>query len=284
MRYLFIFLLMATVGLASCLKEDAPMGPKGSNDVIEIFNDEPGLIASSTTSSYPLFVETFPISAGEAFEVFISYTGGNTGAPHDINVTVGLDDNAITTYNTENNTHYIPLPADKYTVDSWNVTIKKGEKRAKLTFTLKTDQFLFTEAYALPVKVLTSSLGTISRNFGTVLFSVGAKNQYDGVYQYTTSANTSLLPNRNVEVELWTLSKNRNIIKPGLLGNYSNVVEYEVVEATNAVLVTCVSLGVETPQDARSKYIPATRTYEVFWKQGNGARTFEEKMVFKRDR
>lgn len=284
MRHISIFLLAAVLSLASCLKEDAPMGPKGSNDVVEIFNDEPGLIASSTSSTYPLFVETFPISAGETFEAWISYSGGNNGAPQDINVTVALDDNAVTVYNTENSEHYMTLQPAKYTVDSWNLTIKKGEKRAKMTFTLKTDQFDFNEAYVLPLKVASTSLGTISKNFGTVLFSVGAKNAYDGVYQYTTSAATSLRPNSNVEVELWTLSKTRLALKPGLLGYYGNVVEYNVNESTNAVDVTCVSLGVQTPQDPRSKYIPADKTFEIFWKQGNGARTFEEKLVFKHAR
>ena len=49
---------------------------------------------------------------------------------------------------------------------------------------------------------------------------------------------------------------------------------------TNAVTVTCPSLGVQTPQDTRSKWDPATKTMTVFWKQGNGGRTFEEKLVY----
>jgi len=73
-------------------------------------------------------------------------------------------------------------------------------------------------------------------------------------------------------------------MSPGLLDTYSNAVSYTVDPLTNAVTVTCPSLGVQTPQDTRSKWDPATKTMTVFWKQGNGGRTFEEKMVYLRSR
>lgn len=277
-------MMLTVVGFASCLKQDPNLNPKESNDVVEIFNQVPGLIASDVTDPYPLYVETFPISAGETFEVTVNYAGAGN-APQDINVKLGLDAHAIDEYNDSTSNHYILLPASKYTIDTWDVTIPKGQKKATATFKLKTETFDFAEAYALPVKIMSTSFGKISGNYGTTIFSVGAKNPYDGIYQYTTSANTSLQPNKNLEIDLITQSLTKvKMGAPGLLASYTNEVFYIVNPTTNAITVECASLGVQTPQDTRSKYDPATRTLTVFWKQGNGGRTFEEKFVYKRER
>lgn len=273
----------AVVGLTSCLKEDTPLSKKESNNVVEIYNEVPALIVSSIESTYPLYVNTFEIEPSVDFEVYVNYAGSGV-APQDITVNLDLNPDAIDYYNAEFGTHYIVLPTDKYTVDTWTLTIPKGQRKAKQTFKLKTDMFDFAEAYTLPVRIKTVSSGIISNNYGTVIFSVGAKNQYDGIYQYTTSANTSLLPNRSVEVGLITLSATKVGLDPGLLGYYGNVVNYMINPANNAVTVECPSLGVQTPQDTRSNYDPATKTFKVFWKQGNGGRTFEETLVYKRPR
>jgi hypothetical protein len=68
------------------------------------------------------------------------------------------------------------------------------------------------------------------------------------------------------------------------LGTYSNAVSYDINPTTNAITVTCPSLGVQTPQDTRSKYDPATKTMTVFWKRRSGSAKFEEKLVYKRSR
>ncbi len=280
MKKYIICLLALSAFFSSCVKEKQTLHPDGSNAVIEIYNDVPAAVVSTVESIYPLYVKTFDIESSIDFEVEVNYAGAGA-APQDITVNLELNPDAIDYYNEEFATHYIVLPTDKYTVDTWTLTIPKGQKRAKQTFKLKTDMFDFAEAYALPIQVKTVSTGNISKNYGTVIFSVGAKNEYDGVYEYTTSAITSLLPNRKVDVTLETLSATKVALKPGLLGYYGNVVNYSVNPANNFVTVECPSLGVQTPHDERSNYNPTTKTFKIYWKQSGGGRTFEETLVYK---
>ncbi len=283
MKKHFLGLLATSLLLTSCLKEDSTLDPKDSNAVIEVYNFRPAQIASSVESTYPLFVQTFEIVPSVDYDVVVNYAGEGT-APVDIQVVLDFNTDAIDVFNDENHSNYIELPSTHYTVDSWTLTIPKGQKQATAKFKLKTDQFDFAEAYIMPVRIKTVSSGVISKNYGTVLFSVGAKNEFDGVYRYSTSAITSLLPNRVVEVELETQSANKCKLNPGLLGYYSNAVSYMVDYSTNHVTVECPSLGVQTPQDSRSVYDPANKKLTVYWKQGNGGRTFEETFVYLRPR
>lgn len=175
--------LAGVVGVSSCVKEDQTLDPKGSTNVIEIFNEVPDVIASPTTSTYPLYVNTFAAEPGvlQDFAIVVNYTG-NAGASQDINVVLELAPDALVTYNDENSEHFVELPSSLYTVDTWNLTIPKGQKKASMNLKLKTSEFDFDEEYALPVRIKTVSAGTISKNYGTMLFRIIAKNKYDGVY------------------------------------------------------------------------------------------------------
>jgi len=279
-----IMLTLVITGFSSCLKDDSIIGPDAPGaikNVVEFQNIN--YISSGTSSTYPLYVESFNVAPTGSATLRVNYAGVNA-APEDIAVKVVQDPSAIEKYNTENSTHYIAMPTSLYTLTTLDLVIPKGQRTAEITINVKPDQFDFALAYALAFKIVSATNSTISSNFGTVIISLGAKNAYDGIYQYTTSANTSLQPNKNVEVELITQSSTAVGLSPGLLATYSNVVTYTVDPTTLAVTVTCPSLGVQTPQDVRSKYDPTTKTFTVFWKQGNGNRTFEETLVYKRGR
>lgn len=271
-------------GFSSCLKDNSLIGPDAPGalkNIVEFQNIN--FISSGTSSTYPLYVESFNVAPTGTATLKVNYAGSDA-APEDIAVKVVLDPTAIDKYNTENSTHYIAMPTSLYSLSSLDLVIPKGQRTASITISVKPNQFDFSLAYALAFKITSATNSVISGNFGTVILSIGAKNAYDGVYQLTTSATTSLQPNKNVEVEMVTQSATTVGLSPGLLGTYSNVVTYTVDPTTLAVTVTCPSLGVQTPQDTRSKYDPATKTFTVFWKQGNGNRTFEEKFVYKRER
>ncbi|QPH38143.1 DUF1735 domain-containing protein [Pedobacter endophyticus] len=281
--YKSLALFLVITSLTSCLKDDSlVLDPKKGHNVIEFAN--PGQIAING-SIYPLYVLSYEVVPEVSTTVTVSYSGPETEAPEDITVNLALaPSSVIEEYNTKQDKHYELMPTSNYTFNTSSVVIKKGTTKASFDIKFKPNTFDLSKALVLPLKIVSASSGIVSGNFNVILLNVGAKNAYDGIYQYTTSASTSLQPNKNVEVELITQSSTTVGLSPGLLATYSNVVTYTVDPTTLAVTVTCPSLGVQTPQDVRSKYDPTTKTFTVFWKQGNGNRTFEETLVYKRGR
>ncbi len=274
-------LLVVSVALTSCLKDDTSIldPSKAGPNLVEWKNPAEIAVHGSTT---PLYLLTYPISTTPTpISLSVSYSGAELSAPTDITVNISLaSQSVIDQYNTEQNKAIQLMPTSWYDLSTTSVVIPKGQKTATFKLNVNTSLLDLSKAYAVPLK-LTSPNATVSTNFGTALFQVGAKNPYDGLYLYKTSAITSLVPNASKNnIALVTTGANTVDIKPGLLATYSNQVTYTVDPVTNGVRVTCPSLGVQEPQDTRSKWDPATKTLTVYWKQGNGNRTFEETFTY----
>jgi hypothetical protein len=300
---LFLVGVLAT-GLSSCLKDDTMIGPDSPGaikNVIEFAN--PDFINSPTSSNYPVYVKSFDIAPTGKLTLTVNYAGVDD-APQDIQVKVALDPAVLTAYNAKivkdardkatelgedpdeaeedvQGDLFEALDPALYSLGNMDIVIPAGKRTASLDVDLKPDQFSFEKNTALAFKIVSASTGTISGNFGNIIVQIGAKNAYDGAYTLKTSATTSLVPNANKSVTLSTVSATAVKLSPGLLGSYTNEVIYTINPTTNAVTVTCPSLGVQEPQDTRSKWDPATKTLTVFWKQAGGGRTFEETFVYK---
>jgi hypothetical protein len=281
--YKSLMLLFAAATLSSCLKDDSlVLDPEKGHNVIEFGNTSEIAVHGS---SIPLFVHSYELGPDATLPLVVSYSGPEATAPQDITVTLQVMDQAtIDIYNEEQHTAYELMPAEAYSLPGLTVVIPKGQSKGFVNLTVKPNSFDLSKEYVLPLKITSVSSGVISGNFGTALYAIGAKNPYDGVYTYKTSANTSLVPNANKVVSLVTKGANTVKLNPGLLGTYSNEVSYTIDPVTNAVTVACPSLGVQQPQDTRSKWNPETKTLTVFWKQGNGGRTFEETFTFRNAR
>lgn len=291
-------------GLSSCLKDDTMIGPDSPGaikNVIEFAN--PDYINSPTSSIYPVYVKSFDIAPTGKLTLTVNYAGVDD-APQDIQVKVALDPAVLAAYNAKivkdardsatelgedpdeaeadvQGDLFEALDPALFSLGNLDLVIPAGKRTATLDVDLKPDQFSFDKNTALAFKIVSASTGAISGNFGSIIVQIGAKNAYDGTYTLKTSAATSLVPNANKTVTLATVSATTVKLSPGLLGSYTNEVTYTIDPATNGVRVTCPSLGVQEPQDARSKWDPATKTLTVFWKQGNGGRTFEETFTYK---
>ncbi len=238
MKRSYIFLLLAgVVGFSSCVKEDQTLDPKDSTNVIEIFNEVPDIIASPTTSTYPLYINTFDAKPGvlQDFSIVVNYTGSG-GAPQDISVALELAPDAIVTYNDENGEHFVALPPSLYTADNWNLTIPKGQKKATMNLKLKTAEFDFSLQYVLAVRIKSASTGTISKNYGTMLFSINAKNKYDGIYLMEATSpmvdvtNASLTGWYPISMQLITYSSNSVALYDGI--NYVNAYGHPIKSGT----------------------------------------------------
>ena len=265
--------VLGSIGLTSCLKDDILLDPDKTTNVIELVNTSVPI--SPITSEIIAFSNSFVASAESPLDIVVRYTGAHT-APEDITVNLTVDPSLITAYNTQNNRTYIALPSNLYTIPSLSVTIPKGGKEVVVPVKLKTNEFDFSKAYAIPLKIESVSSGIISGNYGRALFAVGAKNQYDGEYTHTY---VSTLGNGTNTVSMATIDANSVRLVPGLLGVYSNAVTLTIDPATNRVTVAMTTL-LPIATDPSSKYDPATKTFTLKWTSNGGARTFEE--TFKR--
>lgn len=189
---------------------------------------------------------------------------------------------------TANHDELTLAPDSLYSIADWKATIKDAGvlNVGRIFMKVKTgakdangDQLFANHAFVLPIKIEDAGGYDIASNFRMIFLVLKGKNDYDGKYHYTTSENTSLVPNADKNVTLITAGLTK--LTFGLLGTYSNKVVYNIDPATNKItVVSCEGLGVQTPPDPRSKYDPATKTLKVYWKQANGARTFEETFVY----
>ncbi|ANE52633.1 DUF1735 domain-containing protein [Flavisolibacter tropicus] len=177
---ILVSMLATAVCLSSCLKDKSLFDPDKVDNVVEFANL--GAIESSTTSPYPLFSKSFEVVPEAQLEVYVNYAGDEAAAPEDITVQLAVKSDALTTYNTANKTSYTLLPTSLYSVPT-SVVIPKGSRNAKVVITFKPNQFDLSKTYGLPLAITSATKGNISGNFGTVVYRVGAKNKYDGVYE-----------------------------------------------------------------------------------------------------
>jgi hypothetical protein len=183
-KYLKMLSLLAVItGLSSCLKDEPIIANKPEN-IVEFYTTE--AISSPPTALYPVYVKSYVVGVPAKINVVVSYSGTDT-APQDITLDVAVDPTALTKYNTkaaaDGNQEYEQLPTSAYTFPTAPVVIKKGERRATITVDVVIPaDFDFDKSFALPLTIKSTTFGTISGNFGSTLYAIGAKNKYDGEY------------------------------------------------------------------------------------------------------
>jgi hypothetical protein len=296
-KYLKMLPVLALVaGLSSCLKDEPIIANKPEN-IVEFYTTE--AIGSPTTALYPVYVKSYVAGESNKFDVTVSYSGTEV-APQDITLQVALDPAALAKFNTkaeaDGNTSYEMLPTDTYTLPTnLALVIKKGERRATFTIDVKIPlTFDFNKEYALPLTIKSSTFGTISGNFGSVLYRVGAKNKYDGIYEVTGSVLRAGDPvlsgpvKAGVTVALSTISATTTGFAPvwadgspvGGVGG-TNVA---VNATTNAATVTATeNPAVTNLPSFDNRYDPATKTFYIsfYWGTGPGNRAATYTLKYK---
>lgn len=279
-----IILGLIITGFSSCLKDSPVIGPDAPGairNIVEFLN--PGPISSSTQSTYPLYNKAFDIGPVGTTTLQVSYSGADV-APEDINVKVAVDPTAVDKYNQENQTSFVSLPSNLYSLASFDLVIPKGQRTANLTLNVKPDQFDFALSYALALKIVSSSVGTVSGNFGTVILSLAAKNKFDGTYtpqpgsfvqRYSspsTPTNDALSGNasNNPDLTLTTIGPNSVQIDGlvwgdgvSLVGGIDNL-QLTVDPTTNLTTIKSIANpSLANIPDAINKYDPDTKTFTL---------------------
>ncbi|RYZ99883.1 MAG: DUF1735 domain-containing protein [Sphingobacteriaceae bacterium] len=260
--YKSIALLFVAASLSSCLKDDTMVldPEKALPNTVEFGNT--GTPSSPATA--PVFAYT-PLTlnpvAEQTFETSVRYAGIEDVAPQDIVVNLAAAPEAITKWNLAfpNATaaaRYNMLPENTYSFPS-TVTIKKGEKSASFTVTVKPTMLNAAQSNVLGIKITSASHGTVSGNFGTVIYNLPIKSLWDGTYLFkvvNTNNNDSNFggPGGYTEpgIKLSTVAPNR--VRVQYIGQiYNGFVEYQFnadntaiteVQAYNGATTYAVSL------------------------------------------
>jgi hypothetical protein len=195
-----ILLTGTALSISSCLKDNSHyIDFAGSIPTVELPLSAP----SDASPSAPFNAASFPIqSTPTAFSIIVNLASPKTLSTA-VTVTLALDPTDLAAYNAANSTSYIILPPADYTVPSWTITIPPGGREVPFKINLITSAIDPSQAYVLPIKIVSSSV-TVNQ-FNYVLFNIGVQNQYDGDYTVT--------------------GKMVDVINPNLTGDYPEAIQ-----------------------------------------------------------
>jgi hypothetical protein len=174
--------------LSSCLKDENVLAPgANSSNIIEFYNVTAPMSASN--APYIMYVpKTLEVVPESEFEIAVSYSGAEEAAPQDIVVNLEPAPDAITKFNASQNSAYVQMSSTGYQIPT-SVTIKKGEKRAYAKVKVFPEELDQSKSNAIALKISSASTGTISGNFGTVIYSLPIKSMWEGTYTYSVKNN-----------------------------------------------------------------------------------------------
>lgn len=262
--------------LTSCLDEDPLFDPSKTTGIIELVEQAPLNVVGSV---YPMNTLAFDVVEEDEIEVIVQHSGA-FDAPEDITVTVSIAESDIEAYNEDqgltDEDEYFMIESSMYELpgggNSVTVTIPKGQKRASFMVKVKPNQFGFSKRYSLPLKITEASSGVVSGNFSHMLYSVIAKNQWDG--RWTNEYTGSLGEGTNA-VTLKTTGQYTTT--SNLVGVYSNQTIIEIDPANNYARVISVSGLGDATNFPENYWDPETQT--IYVKYSVGSRTMTQKLT-----
>ncbi|MDQ1138730.1 DUF1735 domain-containing protein [Pedobacter agri] len=269
----------------SCAKEEnifTDDGNGGESALVELGDLPPTRTAGIPTVTYTTVTKSFDAAAEVDVPITVNYTGVN-GAPSDVTIQLGVFNDAVTTMSTTAAPLTI-LPTSLYTIPNNTLIIPKGQKKATMIVKVRASAFNFALTYALGIKILSSSTGIVSGNFGTGVFIMSAKNQWDGIYQVVSgqvtrftavgvvenpsTLNGSLAGNPNINL-VTTGANTVEVQNMRWFGGSSSVAGIDNTRATintTTNAITMNALGNATLANRAglvNAYDPATRTFTL---------------------
>lgn len=223
--------------------------------------------------------------------IIVNYAAADAN-PTDVNVTLAVDKATLDKYNSVNygtdTSSYMPqLPDADYSLSN-TVTIPKGARKVEYHIKFNTTLINPSLTYALPLKIVKASSGTISGNFGTLVLLIGVKNIYDGTYTLkgNITRNSASGPDLNLggtyktglTTNLTTLTSNTDSFTQywrdgsgvgGIGGLFLSV-----DPTTNKVTVASTSNATLKNTDGyNNRYDPATKTFYLAFDWGTAPNT-----------
>ncbi|PWK28157.1 uncharacterized protein DUF1735 [Arcicella aurantiaca] len=252
----------------------------------------------------------------DLFEVVREANSISELANNSLNISLQLNDAAITAYNTAHQTTFTPLPTNLYKLSETEVAMKGGDFARTIKLTFDPTKLDASKTYAIAVKIANAGAYKLRNGLSTAIFQVIAKNRFDAVYTTTGTmvdlANAALTGNYPTEMELVTdgalkvimrdkaLSSNpfHSILNAGSLSYYGafglaiNFKEDNTVASIINVYGQPASNGrsAELDPSGVNKWDPATKTLKIkYWMNQPSVITphrvsFDETFTFKAKR
>lgn len=287
------FSIMALAGvtfLSACLKDDNFVDFSKVGTLVEL----PLAAYNPDAKGNKIVVLSYPSDATSVDHQVVVNVASPEPVSSNLDVTLKVDDAALTAYNTANATTYTLMPTNVYTIPSLKVTVPSGQRTTALIVkfnpSLITD---FTKQYVLPISIADASGQKIS-NYKTVFYVVGVKNKYDGTYKVNGNAlraGDPVLSGTFPEQTYKLITAGPNSVQFSKTAVWASgagiggISEWilTVNPVTNAVTITDNANPAVTANPAGiNTYDPATKTFRIkaYWGNGPTHRAWEATFVY----
>lgn len=310
-KFLTIYIVMLGVLLASCLDDDkAVLDPSGVANVIEFL--DPSVPASPAGSIYPAYSSSYLLSPQDGFELTISYSGPEDNNGRDIELTLAVDPAALDRYNAHmedglygnaplGGTVYDLMPTENYSIPNLNVTIPSGQTKVAVPIIVYPNKFDFSKNFAVPLRIVSTSSGTLSAHYSVAILSIGARNPYDGIYSIEEGSITRFQAppdpspdpvlsgefKDGLTLNLVTKASDKVGIAPvwkdgssvgGIDNTAITINPIANPDGSNEIAFTSSNATLKKIPGAVNKYDPATRefTINITWGSGATVRNIED--------
>ncbi|MFN4894088.1 MAG: BT_3044 domain-containing protein [Bacteroidota bacterium] len=195
--------------------------------------------------------------------------------PAGYNVTVTVNNNLITAYNTANGTNFTPAPAAAVTLEGLNFSLSNERRSVNVVGRVNTS-LLAGNAYAIGLTISTVSKGAISEVAKDILVAISVKNPWDGDYRATGFRNNHGGPSPSDPIvatfpfddvkTLYTVNANTCEMLTADAIDYCLI----TVNPDNSVTMSTSPFGsFVTSNEGNCSYNPATRTFTLNYKYFN---------------
>jgi len=185
-------------------------------------------------------------------------------------------------------THYVQLPDSAFTLPTLTATIKKGERLSNsIMLTIVPTKVDLSGQFAIPLKLVDAQGIAIADNLKSVIYAVGVKNPYDGIYK---SEGVFTHPAYGVLTWVFADGITQQLVTTGpksvsmyptntSIGGFGAELDI-TVNSDNTIAE--VFNGVTTPVPNADHYDPATKTFYVSggYVGASGPRTYKATLVY----
>lgn len=201
------------------------------------------------------------------------------------------DAGIITAYNQAHGTNFVELPSSAYTLlDDINaLTFQPGEFAKEVRIRLNKSQLDLSKQYALAFKVGNAGTAVASATGGEVIYAVGVKNRFDGIYKSTGYFEHPTAPRAiDKEKPVATSGPNSVTLEFGDLGGSGWQMEI-TVNTDNSVTLTpkgATNTTARLDPTYNNRYDPATRTFylKYYYPVPDPTRIITETLTYVRSR
>jgi hypothetical protein len=177
-HFSFLFLLLTTA-FVSCVKKD-DMYKENSDDAgrKEVLQ----LMGAGDVTQFARDVK--PTNDTFVLIDLRRYPNSEAELNQPLTVKLQSDPSLIDTFNSQNGTSFVELPAGSYTLlDDINaVTFQPGEAIKEVKISVDQSQLDLSQAYALAFSVTDPGVAVINTDLADAIYNIGVKNKYDGNY------------------------------------------------------------------------------------------------------